>query len=101
MLGELLGSWNIGQEPLVDIGPVHNRNSGNSSGTGKWDNNLMTVLPDGPQLLVDHHELSLPLAPLGLSSAKHIVWTDCINSLGKTVDEEITYIVPVLHQEIS
>ena len=98
MLGELLGSWDIGQEPLVDIGPVHNRNSGNSPGPGKWDNNLMTVLPDGPKLLVDHHESPLSFALLGPSPTEHIVRTYCVNGPSKTADEEITYNVTVLHQ---
>ena len=101
MLGELLGCRNVGQEPLVDMGPVDNRNSGSVPVFGSCHDNAITVLPNCPQLLVDQQESPLPFAPLGLSPAEDIARTNGVNGLGKTVDEEITYIITALNQGIS
>ena len=101
MLGELLGCWNIGQEPLIDIGPVDDRNSGSGPVFGDWNNNGIRVMPDGPELLMDQHQLPLPLAPLGFPLTEHIVGTNLVNCLDKAADEEITYRTFVLLQGFS
>ena len=98
MFGEHLWCRNIGKEPLVDLGPVDNRNSGSGPVSGDWHNNVTGVLPDGPQLLVDQHQFSLLLASPGLSPTEHIVRTNVVDGLDKAGDEEITYIVTLLLQ---